>query len=151
MSAAAAFSLSFFRLRKGLNRISAAACSYYKTGLFVAMCVYLYDAFGDEAYLAAAEQCMDFSLACHADVYITMLGHKMIWGASELYRVTREERYREYALRHAQALAQRQEPEGWYHYSEFIKVPKEEFPGGAKYGMTSQLSTWMSYARDLCL
>ena len=135
-----------FALRKGLI-ISAAACSYYKTGLFVAMCVYLYDAFGDEAYLAAAEQCMDFSLACHADVYTTMLGHKMIWGASELYRVTREERYREYA----QALAQRQEPEGWYHYSEFIKVPKEEFPGGAKYGMTSQLSTWMSYARDLCL
>eukprot|EP01050_Picozoa_sp_SAG11_P017942 SAG11_NODE_2645_length_3135_cov_2.456851_1_plen_350_part_00 len=57
---------------------------YYKTGLFVSQCVYLYDAFGDARYLDAAKQCMDWSLACHPDVTTTMLGHKMIWGAAEV-------------------------------------------------------------------
>ena len=50
---------------------------YYKTGLFVAMCVYCYDIFGDNAFIDAAKKCMDFSLECHADVTRTMLGHKV--------------------------------------------------------------------------
>eukprot|EP01052_Picozoa_sp_SAG31_P044106 SAG31_NODE_7572_length_1651_cov_0.978737_5_plen_86_part_01 len=47
------------------------------------------------------------------------------WGAAELYRITQKCIYKEYALKHSMALVNRQEDEGWYHYTEFSEsVPQ---------------------------
>eukprot|EP00040_Diaphanoeca_grandis_P044848 m.13816 g.13816 ORF g.13816 m.13816 type:complete len:397 (-) comp9876_c1_seq1:76-1266(-) len=94
--------------------------AHWKTGFYLACCAHLYKLFDDDRFLAAANQCADFALATRDSSNWKMFGHKLAWGAAELYKVSRDPKVLKMATELGLLLAQRQNTAGWFPYTEWF-------------------------------
>lgn len=97
---------------------------HWKTGFFIACCVYLYRLLDDSRFLAAATRCADFALGTKDAGNWPMWGHKLAWGASELYAVTRDPKHLKMATELGLMLVHRQNEDGFFPYPEwYVHLP----------------------------
>ena len=87
---------------------------YFYPGIAMGFLGQLYRVTGDQRYLAAADWYLAFTTRCQADVYRTPPSGKIGWGASVLYAVTGEPRYRQVAEAVGDYLVDFQQPGGWW-------------------------------------
>ena len=125
--------------------------AHWKTGFYLANCTYLYRATDDRRYLAAALKCARFALGT-ADARATppwpMWGHKLAWGASELYRATGAPRIRAMARGLGEMLARRQDKEvGFWRYEEWWGPDIQARHPSAVYSIAAQSVTWMGHVK----
>ena len=126
--------------------------AHWKTGFYLANCAYLYRAFGDRRYLAAALRCARFALGT-ADARATppwpMWGHKAAWGAAELYRVTGSPALRAMARALGAMLARRQDKGvGFWRYEEWWGADINQRHPSAVYSIAAQAVTWMGKVKE---
>lgn len=87
---------------------------YFVPGYAAAFLCQMYLVTGTAAYLESARAYVDFA-AGTAGVFDTHFSHKLAWGASLLYRVTGESRYRDIAARIVDVIADLQGDDGaWF-------------------------------------
>jgi hypothetical protein len=119
---------------------------HWKSGFYVACCAYLYQAFDDERYLAAAKRCArwaartDDSKGGHR-----MWAHKLAWGMAELYKVTRDEEHLRLASELGEMLLRRQDTKGTFPYVEWF--PSGE-PTKITYSICAQGVIWMAFVKE---
>lgn len=125
--------------------------AHWKTGFYLACCVYLYRHFDDERFLLAAEQCASFACACRASCGgWRMWSHKLAWGTAELYTVTRNERWLQMSYEIGMMLVDRQCQEGYWKYEEWFPDEASR-PIQVMYSIAAQATTWMGKVRDALL
>jgi hypothetical protein len=119
---------------------------HWKTGFYVACCTYLYQAFDDMRYLAAAKRCArwaartDDSKSGHR-----LWAHKLAWGMAELYKVTRDEEHLNLASELGEMLLRRQDAKGTFPYTEWF--PDVE-PTKITYSICAQGVIWMAFVKE---
>eukprot|EP00729_Bicosta_minor_P013431 gene13431-1645_t len=124
---------------------------HWKTGFFIACCVYLYRLLDDSRFLAAATRCADFALGTKDAGNWPMWGHKLAWGASELYAVTRDPKHLKMATELGLMLVHRQNEDGFFPYPEWFppssNPPPKPFPGSSEVYTTPSSSGLASAQR----
>ena len=68
---------------------------YFMIGYPCAYLALLYQATGNQNFLKAAKEYLDFSLSCHENVYQCNFSHKIAWAASIVYSIIPENKYLE--------------------------------------------------------
>lgn len=119
---------------------------HWKTGLYLAVCSYLYRYFGDQKYLMAAIQCVRFAFDSYdARHGWPMWGHQLAWGAAELYKDTYDTKVLALARQLGQMLVERQSNMGFFPYTEWYT---EREPPRITYSICAQSTVWLSKVRE---
>ena len=138
---------------------------HYKTGFFLACCAYLFRMFGERQFLDAGLRCGRFALATkdaaagqpHGGGKWQMWGHKLAWGAAELYAVTHDKIPLQLALEMSEMLVRRQNKEGFWAYEEWFSPDGLKAgslcgygaPASSCWSIASQGVVWMAKVRDM--
>ena len=88
---------------------------YFMIGIAAAFLCRLAMAAGEPSQLQLAKRYLDLAFRCTDAMYETAQVGKVGWGAALVYQLTGETRYRDLALRVADALLAQQQPEGCWH------------------------------------
>ncbi|MFZ5769357.1 MAG: hypothetical protein ACOY3F_11815 [Bacillota bacterium] len=97
---------------------------YFQVGIAAAFLAKLFEATGDERYLATAKAYLDFIEGCREDKFATPQSGKLAWGAAYVSRLTHEPRYREIAEEVVRYLCDSQDPVGcWCRVSDPAGFP----------------------------
>ena len=87
---------------------------YFMTGYAAAFLATMHLLSGKPDYLSCAQRYFDFTIAT-TGVYESHFSHKLAWGASLLYRITGEQKYRKAAMRVADFILGMQDENGqWF-------------------------------------
>lgn len=85
---------------------------YFQVGIAAAFLAKLFEATGDERYLATAKAYLDFIEGCREDKFATPQSGKLAWGAAYVSRVTGEPKYLEITEEVIRYLCESQHREG---------------------------------------
>ena len=131
------------------SRVDEPNSPHWKSGFYLAACAHLYSHTGDTRYRDAATKMARFARASvDAKGGWLLWGHKLAWGAAELYKVTADESALTIADELGEMMMRRQAADGTFPYREWF--PQGD-PTRITYSITAQCLIWMAKVKEALL